>query len=77
MTDWRSWARARRWLAALEHDETLALDRRPPAYAECQGEDDPCCGRCRFSTHGCNGGGPSRAEFVASGGYEIVDEVDR
>lgn len=70
---WVRWAHSRRWIAALEHDEALPLDRRPPAYAECKGPDDPCCGQCRFSTHGCKDDGPSRAEFVAAGGYSILN----
>ena len=36
----------------------------PSAYAECAGPDDPHCGRCRFSSHGC-GGAPTRSEYLA------------
>ncbi len=49
------------WLGAITHDESIPLERRPIAYAECQGPDDPCCGRCRFSVHGCNGAMPRAA----------------
>lgn len=55
----------------IEADESIPLGEwagdgliiRPIAYAECQGPDDPACGRARFSSHGCNGGRPRRADF--------------
>lgn len=50
------------WLGEVIHDETAPLELRKPAYAECRGADDPCCGQCRLSMHGCNGA-RSRAEM--------------
>jgi hypothetical protein len=63
---WAAWAARKRWPRhiPLDHDLSIPLDRRLPPYAECQGPDDPCCGRCRFSVHGCNDHGPSRAEYI-------------
>lgn len=69
MRDWSRWAAVRRWSGPsgptpLEWNPVTPLDRHPPPYAECSGPEDPFCGRCRFSVHGCNDDGPSRAEFV-------------
>lgn len=33
--------------------DMVVLDKKPPRPAVCHGQDDPCCGHCRFSTHGC------------------------
>lgn len=46
------------WLGVVSHDESIPLEHRPPAYAECQGPNDPFCGRCRLSVHGCNDAQP-------------------
>lgn len=65
MHRWAAWAAKRKWKAPLAWDLSVPLHKHLPPYAECQGPDDPCCGKCRFSVHGCNDNGPSRAEFLA------------
>lgn len=73
MNRWSEWAASRRWSWELEPTPLeYRLDTEVgvqmcvtrPAYAECQGPDDPVCGRARFSLHGCNGDGPSREQFL-------------
>jgi len=71
----RAWAKTKEW-DPLFSVESLPLEYTraeygllvcitPPAYAECQGPQDPFCGRCRFSVHGC-AGAPSRAAYLAA-----------
>lgn len=67
------WSNSKEWdLGFLIEPELLRyeMDRElglmvcvtRPAYAECQGPDDPHCGRCRFSSHEC-AGAPTRNEY--------------
>lgn len=75
MGRWTAWARRRPgWRYPLEsgplryemdYDLGMMVCVTEPAYAECQGADDPLCGQCRFSVHGCNDSGPSRAEYIS------------
>jgi hypothetical protein len=62
------WSNARQWprTVAIDHDYDVPLERRLPAYAECQGTGDPVCGRAMFSVHGCNGNGPSRSDYLTA-----------
>lgn len=74
----RAWAKTKAWpryiaveslpLEYTREESGLLVCITPPAYAECQGTEDPICGRARFSVHGC-GGAPSRAEYLAAFGY--------
>lgn len=76
---WLEWASRRQWgnkdcpafdlgccrnPVALATDPSMPIERQKAAYAECQGSEDPFCGRCRFSVHRCNDGGPSREEYL-------------
>lgn len=62
----KAWASRRRWPSALrlEHDMSAPEELRGQAWAECQGPHERHCGAFRFSTHGCNGDGPTRAEYI-------------
>lgn len=48
---------------AMDHELGMLVCITMVAYAECQGDGDLFCGRCRFSVHGC-AGAPSRADYL-------------
>lgn len=62
----RRWSEAREWTGqfALAWRPEVPLENHRLVWHECHGPDDPDCGNCRFSAHGCNGSGPSRARYL-------------
>lgn len=61
-----AWSEGRDWSHqfALSWREGVPLENHRPVWHECSGPEDPDCGNCRFSVHGCNGDGPSRARYL-------------